>query len=570
MRFFVLGLRRAWTGRPGIRAASALAILAGAVVLAGPSGLASADNGPPGVAIPYGSSYEALIDPQDAPTAGWYTDLHFDETGWAADQAPFGYGTACAQNSNQTTGFPLGSTIYLRKSFTLPANAYGLHVVGTIDNYADVYVNGKNYQGRVASGNCATDAIDFPVPSSDLLPGGNLVAVQAQDDGSTASYFDMQASYGALQFTVEPAETLKLSTISPVTVTLTDARGQPVSGKDVTVSLVALHGNGSLSGTTTETTDNGGQATFSDLSVDVPGQYKLEARVDGTTVATSDPFAVDNLEFGQQPTETQKGSPISPAPTVTIKDPYGNGIPGKTVTLQLQTITGNGTLSGTLTATTDGSGLATFSNLVVSASGQYQLDAKSDIASTTSNAFLIDDQITPCTGSCSAGGSTSNTSVSASSASTGGSLAVSVVGNAGAPSGVCGGNFTQVGAGAYVNLLGGNNGNLQLSWTVDRSLVGRRLALSFNVCLGADNLQDLQGTHTTGWKTMDGSPATPVADSNLGVTLFWGQLRQCLLVPWSHGLPTSPCWNLKYKNLRGDVVITAFVPYPWDGSWHVG
>ena len=62
------------------------------------------------------------------------------------------------------------------------------------------------------------------------------------------------------------------------------------------------------------------------------------------------------------------------------------------------------------------------------------------------------------------------------------------------------------------------------------------------------------------------------ADSNpnLGVTLYWGLLRQCFFVPWSHGLPTSPCWIDKRKNARGDVIIDAFLPYPWDASFHGG
>ena len=173
----------------------------GTLVLSLSVGVAAGSGGP-GVAIPNGSTYDALINPAAAPAPGWNTSSSFVETGWTLGaQAPFGHGMACALNAGEQTDFPMGKTIYLRKSFALPANAFGLHVVGTVDNYADVYVNGNNVQGDVSSGNCQTGAIDFTVPNSKLVLGGaNLAAVQASDDGSTASYFDMKATYGSIDF----------------------------------------------------------------------------------------------------------------------------------------------------------------------------------------------------------------------------------------------------------------------------------------------------------------------------------------------------------------------------------
>ncbi len=467
--------------RSGLRAASVLAIAAGALTLAGAGGIASADNGGPGTAISYGSTYDALVAPEVPPAApAWYSDANFDETGWTLGApAPFGHGEACAQNAGEQTDFPLGSTIYLRKSFTLPANAFGLHVVGTIDNYADVWVNGTHEGAApITSGGCDTGAIDLDVPNGDLNHGGsNLVAVQARDDGSGSSFFDLQATYGAIQFANQPAETQQGSPI-------TDGSGDPIQ--------------------------------------------------------------------------------------VTVTDADGNPVSGATVDVSLQTISGNGTISGTTHETTDESGVATFADLAVSAAGLYRLVATSEGASATSNAFVIADQITPCTGTCSSQGSTPNTSINASTSSNGGALAVSVIGDAGVPADVCGNGFAPLGAGAFVDLLGGSQGNLLVSWKLDRSLVGHRPAWRFDICLGAENLQDPSGGSTTGWKTKNGSPATPVADSDLGVTLFWGLLRQCFFVPWSHGRPTSPCWIDKRKNFHGDVIIDAFLPYPWDASFHGG
>ena len=58
-------------------------------------------------------------------------------------------------------------------------------------------------------------AINLDVPNSDLNHGGNnVVAVKAVDTG-VISFFDMKATYGALQFTVQPTETQKGSAITP-------------------------------------------------------------------------------------------------------------------------------------------------------------------------------------------------------------------------------------------------------------------------------------------------------------------------------------------------------------------
>ncbi len=579
MRRSMLGVRRLTRGGLSRRGASGLALVVGAVALTLSVGAASGAPGP-GVAIDFASTGYKIH--RTTELTGW-EQPGFDDSGadWATAQAPFGSGTGCGFPTANTP-FDSLETIFLRKPFTLPDNAFGLHVAGTIDNVVDLWVNGHG-EGHVADGDCHAGTIAVDVPSADLSRGaGNpdgaddaqLIAAKAvgQDAGSP-SFFDVKVTYGTIDFTQQPAETLKLSPIAPApTVTITDAQGQPVSGKTVAVSLTTLDGSGTLTGVVSQPTDGSGVATFSGLAVTSPGRYRLVATSEGASVK-SDAFAVDDLKFAQQPTEAQKGSTISPAPTVTIKDPDGTGLPGKTVQLALQTISGSGTLAGTTSATTDGNGVAAFPDLSVSGAGQYTLKATSDNATTTSNAFLIADQVTPCSGSCSAQGTNSGTTYAASTSSSGGSLAVSVIANAGVPAGVCGSGFTPKGAGSYVNLLG-SSGNLTITWTLARATIkqlgGSPLALFYDICLGAENLSHPDGSGVTPWRTKFLKPSTPVADPNLGVTLFWGLLPNCLLVPWSHGKPTTPCVIDKRNNLRGDVIIDFFLPAPWDASMHGG
>jgi hypothetical protein len=98
------------------------------------------------------------------------------------------------------------------------------------------------------------------------------------------------------------------------------------------------------------------------------------------------------LAFTGQPSNASAGSAIIPAVAVTVEDAAGNVVPvaGRSVTVAIGTNPG-GTLSGTTTANTDASGVATFSNLSINNAGiGYTLaTTSSGLAGATSNAFNI-------------------------------------------------------------------------------------------------------------------------------------------------------------------------------------
>jgi hypothetical protein len=314
--------------------------------------------------------------------------------------------------------------------------------------------------------------------------------------------------------------------------------------------------------------------------------YKAETTnlvaTDGGVHGTSGSFTVSpgllaSLSWTRQPTETQKATPIAPSPAVIGTDSWGNPIAGAVVTASLAPpISGTGTLSGTPTATTLASGVATFGNLAVSDVGEYQLVATSGAVSGTSAAFVIANQVTPCNGSCSGTGAIKNnttTNATATNAPSGTSLAVSVIGNDSVSPGVCGGfGFAQLGAGSFVNIVSNSNQgtptpNFTITWTLDKSLVqaaGNPGASHFDICLGAENLLDPMGTHTTPWTTKLNTPAQAVPDLALGVTLFWG------IVPDCPSPNNGPCVQSKHKDNAGDEVITFLKPSPWDGHYYGG
>ena len=104
-----------------------------------------------------------------------------------------------------------------------------------------------------------------------------------------------------LAFTVQPSRTLPLMTIQPaVQVTVLDALGNPVTSYNGPVTIAIGHNGGllapgTLSGTKTVNAVNG-VATFSDLSIDQPGNgYTLVINGPTLTGAESAPFNIGAL-----------------------------------------------------------------------------------------------------------------------------------------------------------------------------------------------------------------------------------------------------------------------------------
>jgi hypothetical protein len=100
----------------------------------------------------------------------------------------------------------------------------------------------------------------------------------------------------------------------------------------------------------------------------------LNGRVD-IGAFESQPLPPDHLQFGVQPSDTVAGVAISPAVTVRLLDSFGRLVSGDNtdqVTLTVASGPGSFAAGSTLTVTASG-GIATFSNLVLTAAGQYTL-----------------------------------------------------------------------------------------------------------------------------------------------------------------------------------------------------
>jgi len=131
---------------------------------------------------------------------------------------------------------------------------------------------------------------------------------------------------------------------------------------------------------TSLTLNSGGSATLS-----------VVRGTNGTTAATHAANASVYLVSDQRGEVTSFNNPAvvdigayqSTASTPAVLN--SNPVVGATVTIGIS----SGTLNGTLTATTNSSGQATFSNLSVPTAGTYDLTASTGAVATTSNSFSI-------------------------------------------------------------------------------------------------------------------------------------------------------------------------------------
>jgi hypothetical protein len=156
-----------------------------------------------------------------------------------------------------------------------------------------------------------------------------------------------------------------------------DADDQPISGVEVAVSVAS--GGASVSGSSTATSDDNGVASFSNLALTgAQGPQTLHFTAQGAATESApiqllagipaSMTGVDPLTY-----EGTVNSPVSPGPSVMVKDAAGNGVPGVEVTF---TPNRNSSVSPE-TAITNEQGLAQVSwTLGTTANVQYTLTAR--------------------------------------------------------------------------------------------------------------------------------------------------------------------------------------------------
>jgi hypothetical protein len=197
----------------------------------------------------------------------------------------------------------------------------------------------------------------------------NLGAVSAVYDGTALA--GPPARVGFVSPWPGTAATAAGAAIAPQPVLqLYDVSGNPTPVANVSVTAAVASGPvGSVLGGATAVTDATGKAVFSGLSVGgTVGTYTLQFAAGTYTPVASGSVSIvagvaTKIGIVQPPPASMFAGLVKPAPSVRVTDAYGNGVAGVPVTVAATGLLA--TLTGTLTATTDQTGLATFSNLTL-------------------------------------------------------------------------------------------------------------------------------------------------------------------------------------------------------------
>lgn len=158
-------------------------------------------------------------------------------------------------------------------------------------------------------------------------------------------------------------------------VQLVDANGNEVArdGLAVTATIASGPAGATLVGSRTASTNGQGLAVFSDLGISGgPGSYRLNfagTAVEGATSSTVvlSAGAAAGLKIVTQPsTAAPPGAEFATQPAVQLVDAAGNVVAKPNVAVTAAIATGGGSLGGTLTVSTDNSGVARYTDLSIS------------------------------------------------------------------------------------------------------------------------------------------------------------------------------------------------------------
>ncbi len=166
-----------------------------------------------------------------------------------------------------------------------------------------------------------------------------------------------------------------------------------MSGK--TVTLTAGSGSSTISAASGASNASGAvMFTVKDTKAEAV-TYTAKDTSDNITITqtaqvTFKAGAAAKLAFSQQPSTTTAGSVITPAVTVSVEDANGNVVTTDSSTVAIA-ISTPGAFSGTSTlSAVASSGVASFSNLIPTASGNYTLSATDgSLTAATSNGFTV-------------------------------------------------------------------------------------------------------------------------------------------------------------------------------------
>ena len=239
-----------------------------------------------------------------------------------------------------------------------------------------------------------------------LGPAAGTQGAQATVQGATGSPVAFTATgavgdAGSLRIEVQPPSAAQsgLAFSRQPQVQLVDANGNPVarSGLAVTAVLASGPGGATLIGSAAASTNDQGLAVFSNLGISgASGTYRLNFTGANVTGVLSENVVLSagsasRLSIVTEPSPSAKsGVPFERQPVVRIVDAIGNPVATANLTVTAALASGTGTLQGTLSVVTDGSGIARFPNLAIAGTGTHTIIfAASELASVVSAPIAV-------------------------------------------------------------------------------------------------------------------------------------------------------------------------------------
>ena len=271
---------------------------------------------------------------------------------------------------------------------------------------------GSGASGTFAGGvNTATTSSTGVATSPTFTANGTLGSYTVT---ATASGVGTSASFNLTNITAPPASITATGGTSqsamigvafgaPLQATVKDTNGNPVNGVTVTFAAPGSGASGTFAGgVNTATTNSSGVATSAAFTANsTAGTYNVTASVSGVTAAasfpltnTSGPAASITATAGNSQTAAF-GTAFATALQATVKDASNNPISGVSVTFAAPASGASGTFTGSATATTGSTGVATAPTFTAnSTAGTYTVTATA-VGVGTPASFSLTNSATP-------------------------------------------------------------------------------------------------------------------------------------------------------------------------------
>jgi len=319
--------------------------------------------------------------------------VSFTSTGTA------GAATAIALNAGNGQSAPIGTAVAIAPS-VLVTDAFGNPKSGVSVTFA---VTGGG--GGVTGGSTTSNASGIATAGSWTLGtavGANaLSATSTGLSGSPVSFTATATTGGAATIAVNAGNgqsaVAGTAVATPPSVKVTDLGGNPVSNVGVTFAVTG--GGGTVQPVTSILTDAQGLATVTSWTLGTTaGANALSATATGLAgspvgfTATGTAGTATQLAVTTQPsTSVQNTLVFGIQPVVQLRDVNGNNVSQAGVGVTVTIATGGGTLGGTATANTNGSGQAVFAGLSITGTvgGRTLSFTSLGLASATSGTVTI-------------------------------------------------------------------------------------------------------------------------------------------------------------------------------------